>query len=615
MNRLAATAATLLLCATLAPGAAPAAENGKAHGMAMHGDLKYRAGFRNFDYVNPAAPKGGEVRLGAQGSYDSFNPFIIRGRPPAGIGLIYDTLTANALDEPFSVYCLLCETMEVPQDRSWVAFTLRADARFNDGKPVTVEDVIWTFNTLVEEGEPTYRFYYAGVKSVEKTGDRTVKFIFHPGENRELPLILGQLQVLPKHYWEGRDFAKPTLDPPLGLGPYTIESFEEGRSVTYVRNPDYWGWNHPVRRGFFNYDKVRFDYYRDTTVQVEALKSGAIDYRNENVARNWATAYNVPALRDKRLVKEQIPHQLSVGMQAFIFNLRRPLFQDPLVRRALAYGYDFEYTNKTLFHSQYKRTRSFFDNSELAATGQPRGEEREILSKFAGKLPKEVFTQEYHPPATDGSGHNRRQLRDALKLLQSAGWDIDEETRKLTHKKTGEAMSFEILLATPTMERVALPVKKNLERLGIDVKVRQVDSAQYKERTDDFDFDIIVSGWGQSLSPGNEQRNYWGSRAAGERGSRNFSGVEDPVLDKLIELVISARSRQSLVQRTRALDRVLQWKHIVIPMYHIPYERVVYWNRFSRPQTIPLSGSSFWTWWIDPVKDKMLETQGRSGQN
>lgn len=612
MNRLAAAIAPLLLSTAMVTGAAQGAEAQKSHGIAMHGDLKYPANFRNFAYVNPAAPKGGEVRLSTTGSYDSFNGFIIKGQPAIALGLIYDTLMTNSLDEPFSEYCLLCETVEVPADRSWVTFTLRADAKWHDGQPITVEDVIWTFNTLREKGEPFYRYYYSSVDNVKKTGDRSVKFSFKRGENRELPLIIGQLAVLPKHYWENRDFAATTLEPPLGSGPYKIDAFEAGRSITYSRVPDYWGARFAVNLGSNNFDKVRYDYYRDSTVAIEAFKSGAADYRNENSSRHWATSYDIPAVRDGRLKKEQIPHKRSAGMQGFVFNMRRDIFMDPKVRQALAYGFDFEWSNKTLFYGLYTRTSSFFQNSDLAATGLPRGREREILSKFKSRLPAEIFTKAYHPPATDGSGQNRKQLQQALTLLRQAGWDIDEETRKLTHTKTGEVMEFEVLLVSPLFERVVLPFKKNLARLGIEVSVRTVDSAQYQQRVENFDYDMIVHSWGQSLSPGNEQRGFWGSEAANREGTQNFSGIKDPVIDKLIEMVVAAPTRAELVQRTRALDRVLQWSHIVIPHFHTPYDRILSWDKFSRPSVIPDRGTSLFTWWIDPVKEKKLEAKGRS---
>jgi microcin C transport system substrate-binding protein len=615
MLRFTALALTALSILTFAGDPAFAAKAIRAHGIAMHGDLKYPAGFRNFDYINPAAPKGGNVRLSAIGGYDSFNGFIIRGRPVIGLGLIYDTLMASSADEPFSQYCLLCETVEVPDDRSWVAFTLREKARWQDGKPVTVEDVIWTFETFRSKGAPFYRFYYANVTKVAKTGPRTVKFSFKRGENRELPLIIGQLTILPKHYWESRDFEKTTLDPPLGSGPYKIESFEAGRSVTYVRAPNYWAVNLPVNVGSYNFASVRYDYYRDNTVAIEAFKAGATDYRDENSSRHWATSYNIPARRDGRIKKEVLKHGRSAGMQGFVYNMRRSIFKDRLVRRALAYTFDFEWSNKTLFYGQYTRTRSFFQNSELAATGVPRGRELEILKKYRDRLPAELFATEYQPPRTDGSGNNRANLKAALELLKRAGWDIDPDRRKLVNKETGEVMRFEVLLVSPLFERVVLPMKKNLARLGIDITVRTVDSSQYTERIRKFDFDMIVATWGQSLSPGNEQRSFWSSSSADVTGSRNLAGIKDKVVDELVELLIAAPTRRDLVQRTRALDRVLQWKHIVIPQLHIAVDRVIYWNKFSRPSVIPLMGSSFFTWWVDPAKEQALKVTGGATSN
>jgi microcin C transport system substrate-binding protein len=572
------------------------------HGLAMHGDLKYGPDFQHFAYVNPNAPKGGEVKQAAIGTFDSFNPFIIKGNPADGLGGIYDTLTAASADEPFSRYGVIAETIKTPKDRSWVEFTLRPEARWHDGKPITVEDVIWTFNTLREKGAPLYRFYYASVASVEKTGQRSVKFTFTPGENRELPLIVGELTVLPKHYWEGRDFDKTTLEPPLGSGPYRIEGFEPGRWIRYRRVKDYWGKDLPVNVGRDNYDAVRLDYYRDATVVIEAFKAGEFDARVENSSKAWATAYDIPAVERGLILKEEISHNRSSGMQGFAFNTRRAIFQDPKVRRALAYTFDFEWSNKTLFYGQYTRTRSYFDNSELAATDLPEGDELELLERFRGRIPDAVFNAEYHPPATDGSGNIRANLREAVKLLRDAGWSIDKDTRQLTHAESGEVMAFEMLLVSPLFERVALPVKKNLERLGIELSVRTVDTAQYQRRLDSYDFDMVVAVWGQSLSPGNEQREFWGSAAADQPGGRNYAGIKDPAIDELIELVIAAPDRDSLVTRVRALDRVLQWGHWVIPHFHATYDRWIYWDKFGRPEVTPLRGAQFDAWWIDAGK-------------
>ncbi|MEE2688963.1 MAG: extracellular solute-binding protein [Pseudomonadota bacterium] len=587
-------------------------ETYKSHGLAMHGDLKYQPGFTHFDYVNPNAPKGGETVRAAIGGYDTFNPFVIKGRAAAGSGSIYDTLMKSSADEPFSQYGLIAESVETPTDRSWVAFTLRKEARWHDGKPVTVEDVIWTFNTLVEKGRPFYRFYYGNVSKVERIGKRTVKFSFTAGDNRELPLILGQLAVLPKHFWQGKEFEATTLEPAIGSGPYRIASFEPNRNVVLERVKNYWGRNLGVKRGQDNYDRIRFEYYRDTTVALEAFKAGEIDLRSENSAKNWATSYDTPAVRNGLIVKQEFPHDRTAGMQGFVFNMRKPIFQDRRVRRAISYGLDFEWSNKALFHGMYKRTRSFFDNSEMSARDLPKGEERKILNRLRDKLPPEVLTKAYEPPKTDGSGKLRHNLRTAAKLLKEAGWNVDPNTRKLVFGKTGTPFVFEVLLISPLFERIVLPFKKNLARLGIDVLVRTVDTAQYRERLTKFDYDMVVGTWGQSLSPGNEQRDYWTTEAASRPRSRNLSGLSDPAIDELVELLIAAPTRKSLVARTRALDRALQWSHIAVPHWHISYDRIARWDKFGMPKMIPLQGVVTEAWWIDPGKESSLAARKNS---
>jgi microcin C transport system substrate-binding protein len=573
------------------------------HGHSMYGDLKYGSEFRHFQYVNPEAPKGGDVKLAAIGTFDTLNPFVLKGVPAAGLGGIVDTLTVASEDEPFAQYGLIAESIEMPADRSWVAFTLRPQARFHDGSPITVEDVIWTFETLKTKGHPFYRSYYTQVAKAEKVGERKVRFGFAPGDNRELPLIVGQLPVLSRAYWSKRDFEKTTLEPPLGNGAYRIESVEPGRSITYRRVKDYWAARLPVNLGRENFDSIRFDYYRDITVAIEAFKGGEYDFRQENVAKNWATAYASPAVTHGLIKKEEIPNEVPTGMQAFVYNTRRPIFQDARVRRALAYAFDFEWTNKNLFYGAYTRTRSFFSNSELASSGPPGAEELRVLDPFRGKVPDEVFTREYQPPATDGSGNIRDGAREALRLLGEAGWTI--KGQKLTNAR-GEPMQFEVLLSDPTWERIALPFVKNLERLGVAARVRTVDAAQYEKRQDDFDFDLAVFVWGQSLSPGNEQRDFWGSEAAGTKGSRNLAGIKDPAVDRLIDLVITAPDRASLVARARALDRALLWGHYVIPHWHIRAYRVVHWDKFSRPAVSPKYALGFDTWWVDPQKEAAL---------
>jgi len=597
---------TLLLAVLLlAPAVAPADDTIKAHGIAMHGDLKYGPDFTHFDYANPDAPKGGELRLGGVGGFDSFNPFIIKGNPDDGAGRIYETLLVASADEPFSEYGLLAETVETPADRSWVAFTLRPQARWHDGQPISADDVIWTFETLRTKGRPFYRAYYANVAKVEKIGERTVKFTFKPGENRELPLIVGQLPVLPKHYWEGRDFEASTLEPPLGSAAYKIGKFEPGRWSIYERVPDYWGKDLAVNRGRDNFDTIRHDYYRDMTVELEALKAGAYDVHPEASSKEWATAYDVPAVRNGQLIKGEFKNGNPTGMQGYAFNTRRPLFQDRRVRQALGYALDFEWSNRTLFYGQYTRNRSYFDNSELAANGVPQGAELAALEPFRGKVPDEVFTTEYQPPMTDGSGNMRDNLRKAVELLKAAGWNIDPSSKKLVNAQ-GQPFEFEILLLDPVYERITLPFVKNLERLGVTARVRTVDTSQFKKRMDDYDFDVVIDRWLETLSPGNAQRTYWGSASADQPGSRNSIGIKDPVIDALVEQVVAAPDRASLVARVHALDRVLQWNFYVIPNWYIAYDRIAYWDKFGRPDVIPVQGVQIDTWWIDPAKAAAL---------
>lgn len=588
---------------TVLASSAGATEIYRGHGMAMHGDVRYPPGFRHFDYVNPNAPKGGAVKLGAIATFDSFNPFIIKGVVADGIGLTFDTLMVGSADEAFSMYGLVAESIETPEDRSWVIFNLRPEARFHDGSPITADDVIFSFNILVEKGQPYYRAIYGNVAKVEKLGPRKVKFSFKPGENRELPLILGGLAVLSKTYWKGRDFSRTTLDAPLGSGPYRLETFDAGRSVTYRRVKDYWAKDLPVNVGRFNFDRIRYEYYRDPTILREALKAGDLDFRAENQSKAWATAYDIGAVKDGLLIKRNFPHQRSAGMQAFVFNLRRPMFQDRRVREALVQLFDFQWTNRNLFYGQYTRTNSYFANSELASSGLPKGEELKILERFRGRVPEEVFTKAFKLPVYDGSGNIRAGIRRAIRLLKQAGWSVRD--KKLVDP-AGQPMQFEFMLISPEFERVVLPYVRNLGKLGIKATVRLIDPSQYVNRMNSFDFDMVVGGWGQSLSPGNEQRIYWSGASADTPGSRNYAGIKNPVVDELIEMVIAAPDRESLVQRTRALDRVLLWGHYVIPNWHIPYDRMIYWDKFGVPEKIPMLGTSFLAWWIDPAKARAL---------
>lgn len=603
-----ATAVALVIAGAPADAAEPVASagpiQGPAHGLAMHGAPKYPPGFTAFDYANPNAPKGGTVRLSAIGTFDSLNPFILKGVPAAGIGRLHDTLMEPSLDEAFSEYGLIAETVEMPEDRRWVIFTLRKEARFSDGSPVTADDVAFSFDTIKQKGHPFYRAYYASITTAETLGPRRVKFSFADTTNRELPLIIGQLPVLSKAYWETRDFEKTTLEPPVGSGPYRVEQLDPGRSITYRLDENYWGKNVAVRKGANNFARVRYDYYRDGTVALEAFKAGEYDLRVENSAKNWATAYDFPALRQGLVKAEEIRNELPTGMQGFAFNIRRTKFYDRRVRAALGFAFDFEWANQNLFYGAYTRTESYFSNSELAASAAPRGEELEILSRYRGQIPEEVFEAPYRAPTTGDGVTIRDNLRTALRLFEQAGWVV--QNNAMTNLETGEKMEFEILLVSPEFERIALPYVRNLERIGVKATVRTVDTAQYQNRLDTFDFDMTVASFGQSLSPGNEQRDFWGSKSAATQGGRNIIGIMDPVVDALIEQVIEAPDRASLVARTRALDRVLLWGHYVVPHWHIRATRVAYWDRFSRPDVLPKYGFAFDTWWIDPARDERI---------
>jgi microcin C transport system substrate-binding protein len=576
------------------------------HGASMYGELKYGPDFEHFDYADPDALKGGHLKLATVGSFDSLNPFILKGTPASNLGLIFDTLTVQSNDEPFSEYGLLAETIEIPEDRSWVAFNLREGARWHDGEPVTAEDVVFSFDILREKGQPFYRSYYANVAEVTIEGERRVKFTFDETMNRELPLIIGQLPILPEHYYADRPFDETTLEPPLGSGPYRIAAVDSGRRVVFERVEDYWGAELPVNTGRYNYDRVTIEYFRDSNVALQAFLAGTYDLRFENTARLWATAYEGPPVAAGYIVQEEIPFQGGTGMQGFVYNTRRPIFQDPRVREALAYAFDFAWTNETLFYGQYTRTESYFSNSELAARGLPSEAELDLLEPWRGAVPPRVFTAEYDPPETDGDGNIRPQLARAFELLTEAGWAV--EGRTLTHTETGREMRFEILLVSPAFERIVNPFVQNLERLGIEARVRTVDPAQYQNRVTDFDFDMIVNVWGQSLSPGNEQRDFWSCEAAQTPGSRNYAGICEEAIDALIQEVIQAPSRDALITATRALDRVLLWGHYVIPHWHTAVQRVARWDVFGRPEIMPKYGIDLWSWWIAP--EKVAEVAG-----
>lgn len=574
----------------------------KSHAIALYDEPKYAADFQHFDYVNPDAPKGGTLRTASKGTFDSFHPYIPKGNA-VSTGSV-ETLMVSSEDEPFTEYGLIAETMEWPDDRSWIIFNLREQARWHDGKPITADDVIWSFEILTTRGDPQYRFYYGSVERLEKLGERRVKFHFNERNNRELPLIVGQIPILPKHYWQTRDFERTTLEPPLGSGPYRVADFEAGRFVVQERVRDYWGRDLPVRRGIDNFDLIRTDFYRDETAIRLALKSGDIDFRSENQAKAWAVDFQVPAVEQGWLKQERVKHRMPTGMQGFVYNTRRSLFADPTVREALSYAFDFEWTNRNLFFGQYTRSQSYFSNSDLMAQGLPQGAELEVLDQFRDQLPARVFSMPYQVPVTDGSGWTRENLLKADRLLKQAGWVVRDMKR--VHSESGAPFRFEILLVSQAFERIVLPMVRNLERLGIDARIRLVDQTQYVNRMRSFDFDMMVFVWGQSENPGNEQRNYWTSNSAEQSGSRNLAGINDPVVDQLVERLIASESRAELVANTRALDRVLLAGFYLIPNWHIPADRILYWDKFNRPQMEIKSGVMIGRWWFDNEKAERL---------
>ena len=565
--------------------------------------------FPYFPYVNPQAPKGGEIVLSAVGTFDSFNPFIIRGTA-ADITRVYDTLLRASADENSAAYGHLASVIELPADRKWVAFELRPEARFHDGTPVTAEDVAWTFNTLREKGRPFYRQYYADVADVAVEGPLRVVFHFKTDRNRELPLILGEMAVLPRHWWASRDFAKPLTEPPLGSGPYRLGKFDFGRSVAYERVPDWWARDRPTGKGLSNFDSMRTEYFRDATVALEAFKAGQIDFRQENIAKQWATAYDFPAVQKGLVKQDEIRHHLPTGMQGFAFNIRRPVFKDIRVRQALAWVYDFEWANKNLFYGAYTRTKSYYSNSDLASSGLPEGAELALLESFRDKLPPAVFTEPFKLPVTDGSGNNREELRLALGLLKEAGYEVKD--RKMIGPD-GKQLSFELLLNQPAFERVALPYSETLKKLGIETRVRTVDGAQYQRLTDSFDFDMSVTVFGQSTNPGNEQLGYWGCASGRQEGGDNIIGICDSVVDALVAKLIAVDSQEAQLAAAHALDRVLLHGWYMVPHWHTQTARLVFWDRFARPQVEVRTGFVLDDWWVDKARSAVVEAARRGG--
>lgn len=602
-----ASAAALLL-----PGAASAEETPWRHALSLTGEIKYPPGFARTDYVNPEAPKGGLVRDSIEGSFDSFNTVIPRGTAAPIASYLYMPLFDDTMDEISTAYGAIADAVRHPADYSSVTYRINPAARWHDGKPITPEDVVWTMEQT-KKLNPRQGFYYRNVVKTEKTGEREVTFTFDAPGNREKPQIVGQLRILPRHWWEGtdaqgrrRDIAQTTLEPPLGSGPYRIKGFEAGRSIALERVKDWWAKDLPVYVGTYNFDELRFEFFRDATVELEAFKADQIDFRTEVSARTWATQYDFPAVKDGRVIKETFAERSSTQMQAIILNLRLPKFQDMRLRQALIAMFDFETMNATLMFNVYKRTTSFFVGTELASSGLPEGAELALLEPLRDKVPAEVFTTPGSLPAGGTSQAQRDNLREALRLMKEAGYEV--RNRRMVKASNGEPLRIELLLNGPTFERHALAYKAALERLGVDLSLRVVDSSQYVNRVRDRAFEAIFGSYPQSLSPGNEQRDFFGTEAADRPGSYNLAGIKNPAIDALIDKIIYAKDRAALVAATRAMDRVLLANHYMIPTWYGAEQRTARWNRYSRPETMPYYGAAAFpaVWWWDEAKARAL---------
>jgi microcin C transport system substrate-binding protein len=624
--------APLIVAIAAAPAVAVPEGQTRHHALSLVGEPKFPADYKHFDWANPEAPRGGVLSLAAVGGFDSLNGFSIKGVPAAGIGLIFDALMASSPDEPSAEYGLIAEWVSFPEDFSTATFGLRPEARFHDGKPITVDDVIFSLDAL-KKAHPHFASYYKNVVKAEKTGENEVTFTFDKTGNRELPHILGQLPVLPKHYWEAngkdgqpRDLSKSTSEVPLGSGPYKVKSFEANRGIIYERVKDYWAQNLPVMLGQNNFDEYRFTYYRDNVPAFEAFKTGDVNIWPERSATSWATQYGFDAVKKGWVIKEELAHKRVAPMQAFVFNIRRPQFADPRVRRAFNLAFNFEEANQKLFYGTYVRVGSYFDNSDFKASGLPQGRELEILTEVKDQVPPEVFTTEYKNPVNSDPKQVRENMMQAKTLLAEAGWTIPEEgscgffcslaraagfgapAEQVAKNSKGEPLTAEFLINDSTFERIVVPYVDDLKKIGVKGSVRIVDPSQYERREQTFDYDIIVDTFSQSHSPGNEQRDFWGSAAADRDGSRNTIGIKNPAIDHLIEKIVFATSRDELVAATKALDRVLLWNHYVVPEWYAPAERIASWNIFGRPDVLPSQDPSYFAaWWIDPEKQKALE--------
>lgn len=589
----------------IGPGADHA--QARSHGLSAFGELKYPVDFKHFNYVNPNAPKIGRLSMiGTAGliTFNSLNPYILKGDPAQGLQFLFDSLMTRAHDEPDALYGLIAHSATVAKDGSGVTFLLREQAKFSDGSKVTAEDIVFSFETIKKQGHPSFRLNLRDVVTAEAPDPQTVIYRFKGALTRDLPLIVAQLPVLSKAYYATRTFDRTTLEPPLGSGPYKVADFKPGRYITYQRRDDYWAKDLPVNVGRFNFEELRYEYFRDRTAEFEALKANAFDLREEFTSKTWATEYDIEPVRKGRLIRETLKDGRPSGAQGFFINLRRDKFKDIRVRQALDLAFDYEWTNRNLFHNLYKRTHSFFENAPYKADGPPSAEELELLQPFRGSLPKSVFSTPYKPPVSNGSGQDRRLLRKASKLLNAAGWIYKDGARMNEH---GQALTIEFLIFSPTFERVIAPFASNLKLLGIKSSIRRVDPAQYQERIKSFDFDITTQRYALRQTPGAELRNYWGSAFADIKGSLNLSGIKSPVVDALIEHVIAAKDRKQLTQAARALDRVLRSGHYWIAQWYKASHTIAYWNKFSRPPIKPdFARGIIETWWYDEAKAAKL---------
>ncbi len=566
-----------------------------SHALTLYGEPKYKAGFTRVDYVNVNAPKGGTIKLYEMGTFDSLNNYILKGVKAPGLAMLFESLMTPSLDEPQSMYPRVASRVEVAADKKSVTFTMNPAARWHDGEPITAEDVVFSFNTLKEKGDPTYALYFKPIEKVEAHG-KNVTFTFADATNRELPFMAAQMPILPKHYYAKHDFEKTTLEAPLGSGPYKVGKVEPGRSITYERVKNWWGADLPINRGQYNFDTIHYDMYRDENVSLEAFKAGEYDFRREYIARNWATGYESPALKKGKFIKREVMHNIPQGMQAFVFNLRKDKFADRRVREAINLAMDFEWLNKTLFYNAYLRNESFFGSTPFAATELPDASEKALLEPFSHLLPPDIFTKLPTQPKGDGSGQSRANLLRAQALLNEAGYVV--KNGKRIDPATGEPMVLEFLLRQPTMERVIGAMRKNLERLGISTSIRMVDDAQYQQRLDGFDFDII-SVWLNNgvFFPGNEQMIYWHSSQAMVKGANNITGLKHKAVDALLKQLVAAKNLEELTPPARALDRVLLMEHVAIPHWHSQSFRIAYWDKFGLPNTPPAYDIGLNTWW------------------